>query len=275
MIKLLALDIDDTITQFAREIPSENLAAIRRAQAAGIYVTVATGRGYLGSSHIWRQIGIEGPVINYGGALIFDTRTDFPIYETAIEPDVVQELFALAKARDLHAQLYQGDTIVFAQENAFSRKYVDMLNLPYIVDADVGIKQWANVPKVLYIVEPEKEDALIAEFTELFNGRLKVSASKPGYIEFNNVLAHKGSALEWLAKHMGFKQSEVAAMGDNLLDLEMVQYAGIGAAVGDAHSAVLAVADVIAPPCSELGAAWFIDNVLLNNGANNAAKGEG
>ncbi len=52
MIKLLAFDIDDTLTKQPRIVPEKNLEAIKRAQAAGVFVTVATGRGYLGSSYI-------------------------------------------------------------------------------------------------------------------------------------------------------------------------------------------------------------------------------
>ncbi len=48
--KALFLDIDDTLIGNDRTISPGNLAAIRRAQATGIFVTIATGRGYLGSA---------------------------------------------------------------------------------------------------------------------------------------------------------------------------------------------------------------------------------
>ena len=86
MYQLLVLDIDDTLTLSPYDVPAENLAAIRRAQAAGIYVTIATGRGYLGSAAIRKAIGMQGPVINYGGAVIHDTRTDATILQTALPP---------------------------------------------------------------------------------------------------------------------------------------------------------------------------------------------
>ena len=50
-------------------------------------------------------------------------------------------------------------------------------------------------------------------------------------------------------------------MGDNLLDLEMIQYAGIGAAVADAHPQILSAANVVLPRCEDM--AWFIDNIIL------------
>jgi len=52
-------------------------------------------------------------------------------------------------------------------------------------------------------------------------------------------------------------------VGDNLLDLEMIQYAGIGAAVADAHPQILSAANVVLPRCEDMAAAWFIDNIIL------------
>lgn len=97
MYQLLVLDIDDTLTLSPYDVPAENLAAIRRAQAAGIYVTIATGRGYLGSAAIRKAIGMQGPVINYGGAVIHDTRTDAPIFQTTLPPALVRELLLLGR----------------------------------------------------------------------------------------------------------------------------------------------------------------------------------
>lgn len=265
MIKLLAFDIDDTLTKQPRIVPEKNLEAIKRAQAAGVFVTVATGRGYLGSSYIWKAMGVKGPVINYGGAVINDTRTGRAIYTTELEPDTVKGLFKLADSLGVHAHLYQGDGMVFARDNPYVSAYSKSLDLPRCIDPLVGEKTWHNVPKVLFITEPDRAEALIPMLGKRYEGRLKVSGSVPGFIEFNAANAHKGSALEWLADSMGIKRSEVAAVGDNLLDIEMIRYAGIGAAVGDAHKEVISAADVVLPKCEDMAAAWFIDNIVLRH----------
>ncbi len=263
MIKLLALDIDDTLTKTSVTVSEENLAAIRRAQEAGVFVTVATGRGYFGSSSIWRAMCVQGPVINYGGAIVNDTRTGKAIHATEMAPELVSELMTLGAQLGVHAQLYQGDGVVFAGQNQYSQRYCAFLDLPHTVDADVAKKCWHNVPKVLYITEEEQARELIPQLAALYAGRLKVSGSKAGFIEFNTMDAHKGAALAWLADHMGLERKQVAAMGDNLLDLEMIQWAGLSAAVADANDEILLAADVIAPACEENGVAWFIDHHVL------------
>lgn len=263
MIKLLALDIDDTLTKESRTIPPRNLAAIRRAQEKGVFVTVATGRGYLGSSYIWKEMGVEGGVINYGGAVINDTRSGEPMYVTEIPSNLVTELLLLAKEIGVHAHIYQGDGIVFAEDNPYVQSYSAHLGLPRAVDPDIYQKKWQNVPKVLYITEQERAEHLIDTLGRKYQGKLKVSGSVKGFVEFNAPQAHKGSALAWLAEHMGIEREETAAVGDNLLDVEMIHWAGIGAAVGDAHGEVLRAANVVLPKCEDMAVEWFIDNIVL------------
>lgn len=263
MIKLVAFDIDDTLTKSSDKVSPGNLEAIRRARNAGVFVTLATGRGLLGSTPIWKALDIAGPVINYGGSVVNDTLTGQALHASSLEPEDVMELFALSHDLDVHAQLYQGDTVVYERENEYTLLYRRFLALPFMIMPDLMERRWENVPKVLFITGKEHAEELIPLLQNRYAGRFKVSGSKDGFIEFNDPRAHKGSALEWVAQHMGVSRDEVAAMGDNLLDVEMIRWAGTGCAVADAHKDALEAADVIAPRCEDDGAAWFIDDIVL------------
>ena len=94
--KMLILDIDDTLVPRGGGISQKNAAAIQKAREAGVYVTLATGRGYYGSSHVFRELGLDTYVINYAGAVINDTRTDKPIFVTELDNSFVQEILAMA-----------------------------------------------------------------------------------------------------------------------------------------------------------------------------------
>ncbi|MFR3364261.1 MAG: HAD family hydrolase [Christensenellales bacterium] len=76
MYRLIALDIDDTITLNPRVVPNEIIEAVRKAKEHGIHVTVATGRGWLGSKLIIDQLGITDPVINQYGLAARDRSRD-------------------------------------------------------------------------------------------------------------------------------------------------------------------------------------------------------
>ncbi len=262
--KALFLDIDDTLIGNDKQISSGNLAAIRRAQDAGIFVTIATGRGYKGASSIWKKLDIQGPVIVYGGACIMNTITDESMFMGSIDPKLIREVLNCSKEWGLHAQLYQGDTVIFEKESEFSVRYTSFLNLPFQVDPMIREKDWYNVPKVLVYAEPgEQEAEMIKRYSSRFADRMEVASSKPGYIELNRFGANKGTAVLHTADLMGILPAETVAVGDNTLDYQMIQMAGLGVCVGNGQQAIKDIADVIAPACEEDGVAWVIDHIML------------
>jgi len=261
--RLLALDIDDTLVDKKKRILPENLSAIRRAQEAGIYVTVITGRGYFGSSPVWKQLDIQGFIGNYGGAAIMDTRNDQVAFQALLDADLVSELLEFAYEMKVHIQLYQNDKVVFEKESEFTKQYVGVFHLPHAIEPAIRKIRWENVPKMLVAVEPQKEKQVAQKWIDRFGSRIGVHLSMPGYIELNRPGAHKGSALCWIAKQMGIDIKETVAIGDNTLDLEMIEAAGLGACVGNGNDIVKNAADIITPACENGGVAWLIDHCIL------------
>ena len=262
MYKLLALDIDDTLTQVPTKAPDEIISAVDRARKAGIRVTLATGRGYYASSMIVKQLKICEPVINYGGAIISDPDDGRLVYSTEIAPELVIDVLETARKLGVHAHIYQGDTVIGEELNPYMEAYTAVLGLPKRYDGDIRIKRWTNVPKVLMMTEEEQAVKLRPMLQEQYRGMLKVSGSSKGFIELNHPSAHKGSALAWLANHLGIKQEETVAVGDNSLDMEMIQWAGLGCAVANGKDEVKAAADMVIPSCGEFGVAYLIDRLI-------------
>lgn len=263
MIKLFVTDIDNTLTEQAFTVPQPNLDAIARAKSAGVYVTVATGRGYLGASTILDAIKPNCPVICYGGAVIADADTAEPVFVSEIGNELVQEALSLADEMGIHAHIYQGDTIVSETDDFYTHRYVERLHLPVRIDPMLRKKVWHAVPKVLWITSEEEAVRVIPMLRERFAGRLKISGSSPGFVEFNTLGVDKGTGVARLAAHLGVAREEVAAAGDNTLDLEMIEWAGLGAAVSDGKASVKEIADVITPACADCGVAWLIDEYIL------------
>lgn len=262
-IRLLALDVDDTLLPQGGVISHENLSAINSARDAGVYVAIATGRGYLGAAPICKTLDIKGPVIVFGGANIIDTRTGECLFNAQMPPDLVREALDTAAELGIYAHIFEGDGIVCERAHPYSDAYIRGQNLPRRLDPLIRRKLWRHVPKVLAITEPEKTPGYIRLFQERFEGRLKISGSRPGFVEINRLDAHKGSALIRIAEMMGLNREQVAAVGDNSLDLEMIRWAGLGAAVADAEPEALAAADIVVPPCALNGVAWFIERYIL------------
>lgn len=262
MYRLLALDIDDTITLEPTHAPDEIVCAVDRARDAGIRVTLATGRGYFASSTIVKQLRICEPVINYGGAIVSDPVDGHPVYTTEIEPELVTDVLRTAKELGVHAHIYQGDTVIGERQNEYMAAYCGRLSLPTRYDADIMTRVWQGVPKVLMMTTEEHAAELRPALQEKYRGRLKVSGSSKGFIEFNHPSAHKGSGLAHVAEKLGISREETVAVGDNSLDMEMIQWAGLGCAVANGIEAVRNAADIVIPSCGEYGVAYLIDRLI-------------
>ena len=111
-------------------------------------------------------------------------------------------------------------------------------------------------------VEPSEADGVETELWQAFRGRLEVTRSHALIIEGNPPGVSKGDALRRLAAHLHIPQAEVMAIGDQDNDASMIAWAGVGVAMDNGSPAVKAVADWIAPPLAEDGAAVAIERFI-------------
>ena len=117
---------------------------------------------------------------------------------------------------------------------------------------------------MLSMGEPEELAAISAELTARYDGRLYLASSKKRYLEMVDARVNKGQALDFLAGRLGILQHEVMAIGDSMNDLDMIQYAGIGVAMGNANPTVRAAADFVTLGNSEDGVAAAVEKFALS-----------
>ncbi len=261
-MKLLALDIDDTLVSTGK-LPSERLKhAIRLAEQNGVTVVLATGRGFLGSKKIRESLSVYGPLIHYGGAVVSDGRTGEHLFVNYLRPEDVITAFAIADAFGIHAQIYEEDTVIFRKANAFTERYTGVLNIPFLVDPNLLYRPLDNIPKVLFAVDPSREAELFQEIRALLPRHLSVLCSKPGFIEIGSVSSTKGSALKKVAAMLGVPREEVTAIGDNTLDLDMIEWAGTGICVANGNALVKEKADLVIGSCDDDGVAEYLESLF-------------
>ena len=263
-IKLIALDIDGTLTNHAGVISERNRLAVRRAIDAGIHVVLATGRGRIATRPVWRFLELHGPSINYGGAMIADIDTERALVLHEIPPEVIQEVLEFSRQMQVPAQIYLDETVISSSESEAASGYTNRHKLTFVVDPEIGKHTYHNVPKILAFAPVGGENELFAMYRERLAGIAQVSRSSPGFIEINRLEVTKATALSEHGSMLNIRQEQIAAVGDNFLDLEMIQWAGLGASVADAAPEVLSIADLIVPPCGEDGVAVFIEEHVLS-----------
>ena len=120
----------------------------------------------------------------------------------------------------------------------------------------------ATPTKLVCVGDPAALDELAPRLRERFGERLHVTKSLPYFLELATAGVTKGSGLDFLADHLGFTPEQTIAFGDGENDVELLEWAGYGVAVENAHERVKAVADWICPPAAEEGVAAVLEALV-------------
>ena len=264
--RLVAVDLDGTVLPNEGVISDRVKAAVRRAQDAGIVVTVASGRIFPQTLRFATQLGAAAaPLICYQGALIKDPVSGVVLYEQRLSREVMREAILYARRRDLHLNVYTDDDTYMERSGAAARVYNAISRYGHTPVPDLMQVLDRQPTKCIFVSETrEAATALLAELKTEFAGRMQVVRSHELLIEGTPAGATKGTALARLAAHLGVAQSETAAIGDNDNDVDMLAWAGLGLAMGNSTPAARAAARVVLPSIREDGAAYGIEHYLLN-----------
>lgn len=144
MYKLIAIDIDDTLINDNKEVTPATQTALEQAVAAGVVVTLATGRAYASAQAIARQTGLNVPIITYQGALVKNLLDEAVLYERYVPQDAVRKLFQYCVEHDLHLQTYIDDKLYAREEN---QKLID----------------YSTLNGTQYYIEPNWEEKLVPQ----------------------------------------------------------------------------------------------------------------
>ena len=263
-IKLLALDLDGTIVTDLHNVNPRVQMAIKAASNQGVQVVIATGREYPVSRKFIELLGLRTAVICYQGALIYDPVANQAIASETIPLPLAHRLIDRARVQQLALHLYVGHQAFVEAPTTLSRK---LLHRTGIAPAEVkDLKQVIESPPLKgLIAHPAQEaGAAAARLAAALNPELSIFRSHAELIEVTSPNVSKGHALATLAGHYGIPQSQVMAIGDQDNDIEMIAWAGLGVAMGNASPGAKAAADHIALPIAEDGAAWAIETFILN-----------
>jgi Cof subfamily protein (haloacid dehalogenase superfamily) len=241
------------------------LAALRRAREAGVRVIVVTGRMYRSIAPYLKEAGLEDPVVCYQGAVVAEADGTF-LRHVPIPLDVAREAIDAVTAEGVHLNAYVDDDLYVAEVTPEARAYADFQHIPLHPVGD--LRTWLSQPptKLVAVDERTRIDELEQRLKPRFAGRLYVSKSLPEFLEFASPDVNKASGLAFLADRLGFSREGTVALGDGENDVELVQWAGFGVAVANAHERVLAAADLVCPSDEDEGVAQVIEAYLDSPG---------
>jgi Cof subfamily protein (haloacid dehalogenase superfamily) len=290
--KLLALDLDGTTLNHKLEILPEVRRAIAAAQERGVVVTLATGRMFGATLPYAQGLNVHGPLICFQGALIRDSQTGEVYHHTALPSALAAEAIELLVAADIFVIAYIDERLWVARQRPELDVYLGwhperpevvidpnlastvanasiarlLTQAETMVSPNLADIVVANPPtKLLFVAESDVVERELMRLTAHFAGRLSVFRSHTLFGELTSLGVNKGVALAQLAARLGIAREQVIAIGDHENDLEMIEWAGLGLAMGNGIPAAHAIADAVIPSVDQAGVAWAIERYILNS----------
>jgi Cof subfamily protein (haloacid dehalogenase superfamily) len=261
--RLVALDLDGTLLRDDLTISPRVEATLRCAQEQGVLITLASGRGYPALKPWVQRLGITIPVIGYQGARVTDPLNDQTICEYPFPTELVAEVAAYARECDLSLTLYANDEIYVERKRHSDAFYNKWFGLPIHLVDSIAASSPANPIKFLITATEGELDVLHPEVEARFGRCLQIVRSHPLFLEGMALGVTKGTALAWVAQHLRIPQAEIIAMGDAGNDVEMLSWAGMGIAMGNASAEARAAARYVAPSVDEDGVAVALERFIL------------
>ncbi|WP_448380532.1 Cof-type HAD-IIB family hydrolase [Gloeomargarita sp.] len=272
-VRLLVLDLDGTVVGEENRITPAVKAAVQAVQQRGIHVAIATGRMYRSALRFYRELNLTLPLLSYQGAWIQDPHTGTRHRHWPVAPERALELLAYFEQAEwrphLSVHFYLDDQLYVQEMRPDTDQYAKRTLIEPIVVEDLRrvLAQATVAPtKVLAVSE---DPAIIEEMLNALQKRyssqeLYLTRSAPIYFEATNPKVNKGVAVRYLAEELlGLTPAQVVAIGDNYNDLEMLQYAGVGIAMGNAPLPVQQQADWVAPSVADDGVVAAIKTWVL------------
>ncbi|MDQ3486845.1 MAG: Cof-type HAD-IIB family hydrolase [Acidobacteriota bacterium] len=272
MIRLLALDIDGTLLDSHGQLPAENIDAVARAIEHGVEVALATGRRYDFARPVFEQLPSPLTLVLSNGAVV--KRKDGETLMRRLLPREVAREVLEAVPQHRH-------------EAAVTFDRVGERQIVYqVIDWDHPRHQKFFAANRAYLSESNPledcltEDPVQVMFTggcremrDLFNelrgsDRYSVALTEYEFRDFSLVDVmqagcSKGSALADWARTRGYAPNEVMAVGDNLNDIEMLEFAGTPVVMGNGIPDLQARGWAVTGTNDEAGVARAVETFIL------------
>lgn len=273
-IKLVLFDLDGTLLDDRKALTDETMRALTQAAEHGILMVPATGRSLETLPKKLREFPGLHYAILINGAQVYDCIQNRSIYQRNLSLQDAGRILDHLRSHSVLAECFAGDG-----KRYIERKYLQNLECWDCIPEVREVMRRTLIPvdhlwqhlctigfpvqKIhLYTQGGVDRDQLMADLAERFPCA-SVVCSVPRIIEITHVQATKGDAMKALCRHLHISTDEVMAFGDERNDLSMLQYAGIGVAMGNSVPELKEIADLIARPNTENGVAAVIDEKIL------------
>ena len=264
--RLIALDVDGTIRTVGSPIAERTQRAVKAVREAGAIVTLATGRAFGSAASNCEALGIDVPIATSQGAYIAN-----PVSREVLRHCPLTKEMALATLDALEGRTapvglqvvgYFPGGIYVDRMSEWAESYGKRTEIAVELVGDFREVAGLGVTRFVVVGDDSEVEKLERSLKPRLSEKVLVTRSLPYFCEILHPKGGKDDGLAWMCDHFGIRQCETIAFGNGYNDIQMLEWAGLGIAVGDAVPEALAAADRIAPPFMEHGVAQLLEELL-------------
>jgi Cof subfamily protein (haloacid dehalogenase superfamily) len=266
-IKLIAVDLDGTLLTSDHKMSEVNAKAIKVALEAGIQVVIATGKTYVSATWLYEKLNLKTPGVFNQGTVICNADGSLRSQQT-LSPQIARQIITFADDRDYLTGIYSGNRILVRKMHARIEQLTTYYHepMPEAVGPLQNALDTTPVHKLIILApdDPRRITALRWHIRMQVNGGGRALQTGIGdQLEILPPKSSKGAGVTALIKELGIPAGQVMAIGDGENDLEMLQLAGLGVAMGNAPESVKAVAKAVVSSNDQDGVAEAIRRFVL------------
>jgi len=250
MYKAVFLDMDGTLLKSDHSVSDETVNTIQTLNNKGVAVILVSARPINAVLPTFRRIGLpeKDPIISLNGSYIVENGE--PIFQATVDLETTARVTEEVRPYKATIAYYCQREWFSEVKDAWTDHEQKIMDVPVEVGPidslikDWGVRQIAP-NKMMVMSEPGNIAGIQKHLRSIYNGRLNIYPSKATYLEVMDSRGSKSNAVKFVSERLGLTPAEVIAMGDNYNDVEMIQFAGVGVAMGNAPDDIKAVADYV------------------------------
>lgn len=265
--KMIALDLDGTLTNSEKIITPDTKKALFAYQRKGGRIVLASGRPTQGIVPIAEELELEkfgGFILAFNGSRIVNCENEQVLFNQTLQMEQTKKLHKLAKDLQINILTYEGNTI-FTEDgkDPYANIEQKITHMKMVEVEDISQAVTAPVNKCLITGEPERVMEIEKVIKEAMGHEINVYRSQDFFLELVPQNVDKAASLDSLLQQLGMNKEELIACGDGFNDLSMIQYAGLGVAMENAHADIKRKADFITKSNDADGVAYVLDRFVF------------